>query len=111
MGLRSSHATRAISPESMACTLSASPTQTRLPESEADGINLLSFANLAAACEPSPGAARRPLPGGEVNSGATPSPSGRDEFGRNTLSLWEDRKSTRLNSSHLGISYAVFCLK
>jgi len=22
-----------------------------------------------------------------------------------------DRKSTRLNSSHLGISYAVFCLK
>src|SRR5258705_298293 len=33
--------------------------------------------------------------------------------GRNDL--WplsaEDRKSTRLNSSHLGISYAVFCLK
>src|SRR5262245_6084731 len=27
-------------------------------------------------------------------------------------SNWEkDRKSTRLNSSHLGISYAVFCLK
>src|SRR5262245_62927339 len=25
--------------------------------------------------------------------------------------LKEDRKSTRLNSSHLGISYAVFCLK
>src|SRR5258705_10195668 len=27
--------------------------------------------------------------------------------------VWEceDRKSTRLNSSHLGISYAVFCLK
>src|ERR1039458_679960 len=25
--------------------------------------------------------------------------------------LWADRKSTRLNSSHLGISYAVFCLK
>src|SRR5258705_7939474 len=24
--------------------------------------------------------------------------------------LIEDRKSTRLNSSHLGISYAVFCL-
>src|SRR5258705_10721717 len=24
---------------------------------------------------------------------------------------YEDRKSTRLNSSHLGISYAVFCLK
>src|SRR5205814_7393446 len=26
-------------------------------------------------------------------------------------SPFEDRKSTRLNSSHLGISYAVFCLK
>src|SRR2546426_7331475 len=24
---------------------------------------------------------------------------------------WPDRKSTRLNSSHLVISYAVFCLK
>src|SRR5688500_20299429 len=24
---------------------------------------------------------------------------------------WQDRKSTRLNSSHLVISYAVFCLK
>src|SRR5262245_63735088 len=27
------------------------------------------------------------------------------------LVLGVDRKSTRLNSSHLGISYAVFCLK
>src|SRR3712207_9131377 len=25
--------------------------------------------------------------------------------------LYEDRKSTRLNSSHANISYAVFCLK
>src|SRR5690625_6590736 len=25
--------------------------------------------------------------------------------------LFEDRKSTRLNSSHVAISYAVFCLK
>src|SRR5436853_1244912 len=29
----------------------------------------------------------------------------------NLLCLRGDRKSTRLNSSHLGISYAVFCLK
>src|SRR5256885_10304453 len=28
-----------------------------------------------------------------------------------TLGRAEDRKSTRLNSSHLVISYAVFCLK
>src|SRR5438309_9136205 len=27
------------------------------------------------------------------------------------LALLEDRKSTRLNSSHSSISYAVFCLK
>src|SRR5258705_8708783 len=27
------------------------------------------------------------------------------------FACWQDRKSTRLNSSHLGISYAVFCLK
>ena len=25
--------------------------------------------------------------------------------------IWRDRKSTRLNSSHVRISYAVFCLK
>src|SRR2546430_17365064 len=33
--------------------------------------------------------------------------------GRRHLSspTWEDRKSTRLNSSHSQISYAVFCLK
>src|SRR5207249_11382672 len=30
---------------------------------------------------------------------------------RNTQSFCEDRKSTRLNSSHVSISYAVFCLK
>src|SRR5690348_17458806 len=28
-----------------------------------------------------------------------------------TPQLWLDRKSTRLNSSHPSISYAVFCLK
>src|SRR3712207_8879496 len=28
-----------------------------------------------------------------------------------TASIEEDRKSTRLNSSHANISYAVFCLK
>src|SRR5256885_5702352 len=33
----------------------------------------------------------------------------RPEFARGALFL--DRKSTRLNSSHLVISYAVFCLK
>src|SRR5258706_2439865 len=32
------------------------------------------------------------------------------EGNRLRLVAMEDRKSTRLNSSHLGISYAVFCL-
>src|SRR5699024_2574105 len=32
--------------------------------------------------------------------------------GSGSLQLnWKDRKSTRLNSSHVSISYAVFCLK
>src|SRR2546426_8193520 len=39
----------------------------------------------------------------------------RREYGRQRLARKErggrDRKSTRLNSSHLVISYAVFCLK
>src|SRR5499426_2268792 len=39
-----------------------------------------------------------------------PAPPGQSaSWGRRTG--WGDRKSTRLNSSHLGISYAVFCLK
>src|SRR5262245_62948082 len=31
--------------------------------------------------------------------------------GTHEIPMGSDRKSTRLNSSHLGISYAVFCLK
>src|ERR1035438_297355 len=34
-----------------------------------------------------------------------------DGYGWNGTYHHPDRKSTRLNSSHLGISYAVFCLK
>src|SRR2546430_17191369 len=45
-----------------------------------------------------------------------PDPSGESNYSmetdaRHTLSLSPDRKSTRLNSSHSQISYAVFCLK
>src|SRR5690242_14215316 len=35
----------------------------------------------------------------------------RDSWGRGLAGLNIDRKSTRLNSSHMSISYAVFCLK
>src|SRR5690625_6204745 len=34
-----------------------------------------------------------------------------EEFGGRCHLRFEDRKSTRLNSSHVAISYAVFCLK
>src|SRR5690625_5553762 len=33
------------------------------------------------------------------------------ERGYSDVKQWRDRKSTRLNSSHVAISYAVFCLK
>src|SRR3712207_8182667 len=34
-----------------------------------------------------------------------------DDLGEGVLDAHRDRKSTRLNSSHANISYAVFCLK
>src|SRR5438067_11914852 len=34
-----------------------------------------------------------------------------DDQRRSLVSAKQDRKSTRLNSSHVSISYAVFCLK
>src|SRR5437899_3991421 len=49
-------------------------------------------------------------------SGAVPRGHGLCVLGRGLVAggrgnRRRDRKSTRLNSSHLGISYAVFCLK
>src|SRR5690554_7172700 len=38
-------------------------------------------------------------------------PAGRDSNTPVILMIHGDRKSTRLNSSHVRISYAVFCLK
>src|SRR2546427_4849549 len=45
----------------------------------------------------------------ETNTALTKTPEvvNRDPYGQG----WIDRKSTRLNSSHSQISYAVFCLK
>src|SRR5256885_12088897 len=37
-------------------------------------------------------------------------PDGNGVLRRPREAVWRDRKSTRLNSSHLVISYAVFCL-
>src|SRR2546426_8736070 len=47
-------------------------------------------------------------PGGEIWYGTVGNGWGLSTDGGTT---WTDRKSTRLNSSHLVISYAVFCLK
>src|SRR5437870_10481836 len=46
------------------------------------------------------------VPRGEVHALMGPNGSG-----KSTLAKVLDRKSTRLNSSHVAISYAVFCLK
>src|SRR3712207_8558115 len=48
------------------------------------------------------------LPAGVVDDNHDVAPP---EGGDGVLDLGEDRKSTRLNSSHANISYAVFCLK
>src|SRR5256885_10531981 len=47
--------------------------------------------------------------GGVLASGMTQHITSYNGYGENLFLL--DRKSTRLNSSHLVISYAVFCLK
>src|SRR5699024_11474144 len=46
---------------------------------------------------------------GPGRTGGRPGPAGRGGGARACSRL--DRKSTRLNSSHVSISYAVFCLK
>src|SRR3712207_8265076 len=48
---------------------------------------------------------------GRGSGGRTPAAAGRWRIGRPRQRGHEDRKSTRLNSSHANISYAVFCLK
>src|SRR5262245_63421775 len=50
-------------------------------------------------------AERSAMPAGRTTGGCAP------DWRRAAAASRRDRKSTRLNSSHLGISYAVFCLK
>src|SRR5437773_3822184 len=49
----------------------------------------------------------------EIPDGAVVQTEGRETIGNPFLEVADslDRKSTRLNSSHITISYAVFCLK
>src|SRR5438105_12156025 len=58
------------------------------------------------------GALRRCSPRHVSSRGSAPSPEAPDVVVQHQeLQGMEDRKSTRLNSSHEWISYAVFCLK
>src|SRR3989454_1653239 len=60
------------------------------------------------------GASAAPLAALVLATSAGPLLYGRSLFTDTLFGLWlavSDRKSTRLNSSHLVISYAVFCLK
>src|SRR5256885_8269774 len=71
------------------------------------------FRSYAAIADPTRRAILAALAGGERNVGSL---AGRFPISFNGVSkhvkvLERDRKSTRLNSSHLVISYAVFCLK
>src|SRR5256885_11758760 len=56
---------------------------------------------------------RSPVPPGiQIEAaGTAPAVCGVHRRGAGTQKTETDRKSTRLNSSHLVISYAVFCLK
>src|SRR5207249_7397077 len=64
-------------------------------------IPICSVVRVSEICRISPSAARN---ADDPNAGGGP--------GRNWLGeVKKDRKSTRLNSSHVSISYAVFCLK
>src|SRR3712207_7133467 len=67
---------------------------------------------------PHPATPRAPVPAGLRRPSASrpllPAPHVTDDGGltnRHSIEPAEDRKSTRLNSSHANISYAVFCLK
>src|SRR3712207_6859482 len=75
------------------------------------------FRSLAADARPRPpaGARGRPhavaLPEARARVGGVAVPDHRVRRDRAAHGLGPDRKSTRLNSSHANISYAVFCLK
>src|SRR3712207_8286587 len=80
---------------------------------------LFPYTTLFRSADPAPGQLgepHRPLPDGRAARGVTAptvrSGGPRDGArGGSPVRSSEDRKSTRLNSSHANISYAVFCLK
>src|SRR5690606_42044595 len=65
----------------------------------------------AAGSHPAGGIANRGRAGLLRQSPGSPDLAGRRGRKRAAVAAEADRKSTRLNSSHVKISYAVFCLK
>src|SRR2546427_714456 len=91
------------------------PSKTRLPSSSSAS----STPQVRAPCEPPPCRARLILQVGVGVMAVCPGPSAvhglvavhGDHAAHDAVEEPDDRKSTRLNSSHSQISYAVFCLK
>src|SRR5258708_36660895 len=54
---------------------------------------------------------RSPEPEADTGISVTAAPATMARDGGSTVTITADRKSTRLNSSHQIISYAVFCFK
>src|SRR5690606_39815247 len=71
-----------------------------------------SIRQIAAALDRSPSSVARELKRNSGSTGYAPRYAGEQAHARRWRgSRLLDRKSTRLNSSHVKISYAVFCLK
>src|ERR1039458_10620836 len=69
---------------------------------------LLLCSNLLLLAQTTPDKPEKGVLAGKVLNSVTDEPVRKAQV---ALMNMRDRKSTRLNSSHLGISYAVFCLK
>src|SRR5256885_11893547 len=79
--------------------------------SRADTLVFIGCVLLSVAAMSLPGRLRDPLTQALRQTVLAPFLSLQQQIERLSASLARDRKSTRLNSSHLVISYAVFCLK
>src|SRR3989454_7395942 len=73
--------------------------------------NLRAARNLATSSNRSVNAAKKNDTRGASSFTSSPAATARRTYSSPFANGLEDRKSTRLNSSHLVISYAVFCLK
>src|SRR3712207_7145641 len=76
-----------------------------------DALPISADAGAAAGAGPPRDLREHPVAAGHPGGARRPGRRGRAARSRHRRSLAPDRKSTRLNSSHANISYAVFCLK